>query len=286
MTLEQKYDKLKEILSGYGKLLIAYSGGVDSTFLVRAAFNTLGKEKVSACIAQGPSLPQSQYERAVGLAKEIGVDLITIQADEMADTGYRENLADRCYHCKSHLFEQLKDIAEKQGFDAIACGHNFDDIKDYRPGNQAAADYQIKSPLIDAQLTKQDIRKLSKKLGLPTADMPASPCLASRISYGQEITKEKLKQVEQAEEFLKSLGLTEFRVRHHNEIARIEVEPEDFHRVIEPAAKNKIIEKLKELGFKYITLDLGGFRSGSLNDMLSEEQKNAFRKNKCHKLKE
>ena len=279
MNLQQKYDKLKEILSGSGRLLIAYSGGVDSTFLLKVAVDTLGKDKVSACIAQGPSLPQSQYDRAARLAKEMGAEMMTIQADEMSDAAYLVNKADRCYHCKSHLFEQLAGIAKENGFDTIACGHNFDDTKDYRPGNMAAADFGISTPLIEAELTKQDIRQLSKELNLPTAQIPASPCLASRIAYGIEITEKNLQQVEGAEEFLKSLGLVEFRVRHHGEVARIEVHPEDMPKIIAPEVREKIIEKLKQLGFKFVALDLAGFRSGSLNETLSQTEKSRYLQN-------
>ena len=279
MNLQQKYDKLKEVLTDSGRLLIAYSGGVDSTFLLKVAVDTLGKDKVAACIARGPSLPQSQYDRAARLAKEIGAEMKTIQADEMSDAAYLANKADRCYHCKSHLFEQLAGIAKENGFDTIACGHNFDDTKDYRPGNTAAADFGISTPLIEAGLTKKDIRKLSKELNLPTADVPASPCLASRIAYGLEITEKNLQQVEEAEEFLKSLGLVEFRVRHHGEVARIEVHQEDMPKLIAPEVREKIIAKLKQLGFKFVALDLAGFRSGSLNETLSQTEKNRYLQN-------
>jgi uncharacterized protein len=276
MDLQQKYDKLREILGRASRLLIAYSGGVDSTFLLKVAVDTLGEDKAAACISRGPSMPQSQYDRAVKMARDIGAELITIQTDEMSDTAYLANEADRCYHCKRHLFEQLADIAKKRGFDTVACGHNLDDTKDYRPGNTAAADFDVSMPLIEAELTKQDIRQLSKKLNLPTAQIPASPCLASRIAYGLEITKENLKQVEEAEEFLRSLGLVEFRVRHHGEVARIEVHPEDMPKIMQEECRGKIVENLKELGFKFVALDMAGFRSGSLNEMLSQAEKEHY----------
>jgi uncharacterized protein len=276
MDLQKKYEKLKDVLAESGRVLIAYSGGVDSTFLLKVAVDTLGKERVSGCVAKGPSLPQSQYDRAVKSAKDMGVELITIQTDEMSDNAYLANKADRCYHCKSHLFEWLANIAKEKGFDTISCGHNFDDLKDYRPGNTAAADFGISAPLIEAKLTKDDIRKLSKKLKLPTADIPASPCLASRIAYGLEITEKNLRQVEEAEEFLKSLGLVEFRVRHHGDVARIEVHPEDMAKIIAPGTSEKIVEKLKQLGFKFVAMDLAGFRSGSLNETLSQTEKSRY----------
>jgi len=276
MNLQQKYDKLREILGQADRLLIAYSGGVDSTFLLKAAVDTLGKNKVAACISKGPSLPQSQYERAIELAKDINVELISIETDEMNDAAYLANKADRCYHCKSHLFDKLAEIAKEKGFDIIACGHNLDDTKDYRPGNIAAANMGITAPLIEAGFTKQDIRQMSEKLNLPTAEIPASPCLASRIAYGLEISKENLKQIEDAEEFLRGLGLIEFRVRHHGEVARIEVNPEDMPKIMQEDIRKKIIEKLRELGFKFVALDMTGFRSGSLNEILSQAEKNRF----------
>ena len=277
MCLQQKYDRLKEIISRADRLLIAYSGGVDSTFLLKAAVDALGKNRVAACIAHGPSLPQSQYERAVELAKTIDVELIDIETDEMSDEAYLANKADRCYHCKNRLFEKLTEVANERGFDTVACGHNLDDTKDYRPGNAAAKDFGISTPLIEAELTKQDIRQLSEKLNLPTAGIPASPCLASRIVYGLEISQENLGQVEEAEEFLRGLGLVEFRVRHHGDIARIEVHPEDMEKIIRRQTREKIVDKMKDLGFKFVALDMAGFRSGSLNEILSEKSKSKYR---------
>ncbi|MFA5423902.1 MAG: ATP-dependent sacrificial sulfur transferase LarE [Phycisphaerae bacterium] len=277
MNLQQKYDKLKESLRDTGRLLISFSGGVDSTFLLKVAADTIGKENIAACISKGPSLPRSQYERAVTLANNIGVELITIETEEMDDPAYKANLADRCYHCKGYLFEKLVEVAKEKRFDTIACGHNLDDTKDYRPGNKAAADYEISSPLIEAELTKQDIRQLSKELNLPTAGIPASPCLASRIAYGIEISEENLRQIDDAEEFLRELGLVEFRVRHHGDVARIEVHPDDMPTVMRQETRGKIVEKIKELGFKFVTLDMIGFRSGSLNETLSEKSKSRFK---------
>ena len=254
-------------------MVVAYSGGVDSTFLLRAAVDTLGAENVLACIAAGPVLPQSQYDRAVESAKDMGVEIKTVEQTELNDASYSANKADRCFHCKSHLYVILNDIAKGKGFDHVICGSNFDDKDDYRPGNRAAEVYGVRSPLMEAELTKDDIRKLSRELNLPTADVPASPCLASRISYGLEITEERLGQIEDAEEFLRSLGLVEFRVRHHDSIARIEVQMEAIAKITTGPIRSAIVEKLKLLGFKYVTVDLQGFRSGSLNESLSEEEK-------------
>ncbi len=273
MNLQEKYNSLKQILRGLGKVVVAYSGGVDSSFLLKVAVDTLGAENVSACIATGPSLAKSQYERAIETAKKIGIEIETVRADEMADEAYTANKADRCFHCKSHLFGVLIDVAKEKGFGYVLCGSNFDDKDDYRPGNRAAEVFGVRCPLMEAQLTKEDIRKLSRKLKLPTADIPASPCLASRVIYGLEINEQRLKQIEQAEDFLRTLGLIEFRVRHHDTIVRIEVHPEDFKKITSEPNRSKIVKKLKALSFKYVTVDLQGFRSGAMNEVLSTGEK-------------
>ena len=273
LDLEKKYNLLQEILKKLGEVVVAYSGGVDSTFLLKAAVDTLGAENVLACIARGPSLPQSQYSRAIEMAKDIGVEVQTIKPNELADVAYSANKADRCFHCKSHLYGILIDIAKEKNFNCVICGSNFDDRDDFRPGNRAAEVFGIRCPLMEAQLTKDDIRQLSRQMNLPTADVPASPCLASRISYGLEVTERRLKQIEEAEDFLRTLGLVEFRVRHHDTIARIEVNPRDIDKVTTEPGRSQIAEKLKSLGFKFVTVDLQGFRSGSLNEPLSEEEK-------------
>ena len=273
VNLSDKYNALREIIRKLGKVVIAYSGGVDSSFLLKVSVDTLGPENVLACIAAGPLLPQSQYDHALETAKNMGAYAQTIKSDELSDLAYAANKADRCFHCKSHLYAILVDIAKEKNFNHCLCGANFDDQSDYRPGNRAAEVFGILSPLNQARLTKEDIRQLSRQLNLPTADIPASPCLASRICYGLEITTDRLKQVEQAEELLKTLGLVEFRVRHHGDIARIEVYREDFDKITVEPNRSKIIEKLKSLGFKYVTIDLQGFRSGALNEMLSDEEK-------------
>jgi uncharacterized protein len=267
-NLQNKYALLQRILKGLGKVVVAYSGGVDSTFLLKVAVDTLGKQNVLACIAKGPSLPASQYRQAVKLAKKIGAKLETVEPNEMADPHFTVNKADRCFHCKAHLMKLLTGIAKEKGFNKVVCGHNLDDNKDYRPGLLAIKKFKIDCPLADAGFTKDDIRKLSRKLHLPIADIPASPCLASRLSYGLAITEKRLRQIEQAEEFLKKLGLVEFRVRHHDTVARIEVHPQDFKKITEEPNRSKIVAELKGLGFKYITIDLQGFRSGALNEAL------------------
>ena len=273
MELDEKYNSLGEILSSFGRVLVAYSGGVDSTFLLKAAVDRLGGENVLACIGVSPSLAQSQHAQATESAETIGASVREIRLDELADAAYSANKADRCFHCKSHLYGLLKKITEEEGIEAVVCGCNFDDKDDFRPGNRAAEVFGVHSPLMEAELTKDDIRKLSRRLNLATADVPASPCLASRISYGLEVTEQRLKQVEEAEDFLRSLGFVRFRVRHHGDIARIEVPAGEIEKITSQKTRSLIIEKLKALGFKYVTCDLQGFRSGSLNEALTKEEK-------------
>jgi uncharacterized protein len=270
---EKKYETLKDILKNLGRIVVAYSGGVDSTFLLKVAVNTCTAENVLACIAVSPSLPKHQFSQAIDYAEDIGAVVRILPLEELSDPNYASNKADRCFHCKSHLFTVLKELAENENYDCVICGSNFDDKDDYRPGNRAAQVFDVRAPLMEAELTKEDIRSLSRELMLPTADLPASPCLASRLIYGLEVTEERLRQVEQAEDFLRSIGFVEFRVRHHDTVARIEVNPADFSKLTSDEIRSKVIEKLNSLGFQYVTLDLKGFRSGSLNESLSESEK-------------
>ncbi len=272
-SLEKKYDKLQQILKDLCSVLVAYSGGVDSTFLLKVTVDTLGAEKVLACISAGAAEPTHQLARAKETTKQIGAELQVVDSDELNDPRFIANKADRCFHCKSHICQTLLDIAKDKGLNHVIFGTNFDDLDDFRPGNRAIKAFGIRSPLAEAKLTKDDIRRLSRQLNLPTADIPSSPCLASRITYGLEVTEQRLKQIDEAENFLRTFGLVEFRLRHHDTIARIEVHPKDFDKVMTEPARLQIIEKLKSLGFKYVTLDLQGFRSGSLNEALSDSQK-------------
>jgi uncharacterized protein len=273
MNVEEKYISLQQILGGLGKIVVAYSGGVDSTFLLKSAVDVLGAENVLACTSVGVSEPTGQFERATEFAKSIGVEMLTVEADELADPNFTANKADRCFHCKSHLCKTLLDIAAERGFEHVVFGTNYDDLDDYRPGNRAMEVFGIRSPLAEAKLSKDDIRELSRRMNLPTADQPASPCLASRIAYGLEVTEQRLKQIDQAETFLRALGLVEFRVRHHDAIARIEVYPKDIEKITMEPFRSQIVEKLKSLGFKFVTVDLQGFRSGSLNESLPDKEK-------------
>jgi uncharacterized protein len=273
MSLKQKHNSLKQILKELGKVVVAYSGGVDSTFLLSSAVDTLGTDNVLACMSVGPSEPSNLYENAVEFAGSIGVEFQTVDADELDDPNFTANKADRCFHCKSHLCKTLLDIAKQRGFDNVIFGTNFDDLDDFRPGNRALKAFGIRSPLAEAKLTKDDIRVLSREMNLPTSDQPASPCLASRIVYGLEVTEQRLHQINEAESFLRELGLVEFRVRHHDTVARIEVNPADIEKITVEPTRSQIVEKLKTLGFKFVTVDLQGFRSGALNEALSEQQK-------------
>jgi uncharacterized protein len=273
VNLQQKHNSLQEILSKLSKVVVAYSGGVDSTFLLKAAVDALGTENVLACISAGVAEPSNQLKRAAEQAKSIGAELEVIETGELDDPDFTANKADRCFHCKSHICRILLDIAKERGFEHVVFGTNYDDLDDFRPGNRAMKVFGIRSPLAEARLTKDDIRQLSRQMNLPTADLPSSPCLASRIAYGIEVTEQRLKQVDEAEEFLRKLGFVEFRVRHHDTIARIEVGLQDIERISAEPLRSKIVEKMKSLGFKFVAVDLQGFRSGSLNEPLSEEEK-------------
>ena len=275
MTLKDKHESLQTILKDLARVVVAYSGGVDSSYLLKAAVETLGPENVLACISVGPAEPGNMYEKARQIARDIGAELMVVEAGELEDPHFKANNADRCFHCKSHLCRTLLDVAKERGFAHVVFGTNFDDLDDFRPGNKATKLHGVRSPLAEAGLTKDEIRELSREAGLPTANQPASPCLASRIPYGLEVTEQRLKQIDQAEGVLRSLGFVEFRVRHHDKIARIEVHPQDVPRLAAEPLRSKVVEGLKGLGFQFVTLDLQGFRSGSLNESLSDEQKRA-----------
>ena len=275
MTLKDKHESLKKILKDLGRVVVAFSGGVDSSYLLKAAADTLGAENVLACISTGPAEPGNTYENAQRVAGDIGVELMVVEAGELEDPNFKANNADRCFHCKSHLCRTLLDVAKERGFPHVVFGTNHDDLDDFRPGNKATNLFGIRSPLAEAGLTKDDIRQLSREAGLRTANQPASPCLASRIPYGLEVTEQRLRQIDRAEAVLRSLGFVECRVRHHDKIARIEVRSQDVPKLMAEPVRSTVVEKLKALGFQFVTADLQGFRSGSLNESLSQEEKKA-----------
>lgn len=265
--LELKYTRLRELLAEMGSLVIGMSGGVDSVLLAKIAQDVLG-ERALAVTADSPSLPRRELREAEELARIAGIRHLVVKTDEVADPRYAANPTNRCYFCKSELFTRLDGLAAAQGFDWVAYGENMDDLGDHRPGAVAAGEHGVRAPLKEAGLTKADIRALAQRLGLPVWDKPAFACLGSRFPYGTEITPEKLAQVEAAEEVLWELGFRRYRVRHHGEVARIEVPPEDMLRLID---QNAILVKRfrAEAGFIHVTMDLAGYRRGSMNEAAS-----------------
>jgi uncharacterized protein len=256
-----------------GSALIAFSGGVDSTFLVKVAQDVL-KDRIFAVIASSESYPKKETQEAIDLAKELHIPHMVIRTRELDNPNFSNNPPDRCYHCKTELFSRLKEIAMEKGFSFVLDGSNFDDMGDYRPGLQACEEMGIRSPLKDAGLGKKEIRMLSRLMDLPTWNKPSLACLASRFPYNAEIDKESLEQVAMAEEYLWSLGFSQVRVRHHGQIARVEVDSDGVQKLLDPSLRVKIVENLKGLGYAYVTLDLAGYRTGSMNEPLSEEVKN------------
>ncbi len=269
MKVEEKLSKLKEIVSKLESVVVAFSGGVDSTLVAKVCYDTL-KENSMAVTARSETYPDFEFKEAQKLAVEIGIKYLVIDTSELAIEGFANNPPERCYFCKSELFGKLKDIAEEHGFLNVADGANLDDTKEFRPGLQASKELSVRSPLKEAGLTKKDIREVSKMLNLPNWDKPAYACMSSRFPYGQSITEEKLSMVSEAEKYLRGLGLVQFRVRHHETIARIEVLPEDIHLLTNLPEREELSAKFKEIGFTYVTLDLEGYRSGSMNEVLSE----------------
>lgn len=275
--VKSKVKKLRCILRELDRVAIAFSGGVDSTFLVKVAKDVLGRENVLAVTASSETFPKSELKDAKRLARSIGVTHMVIRTKELQDADFKTNSPRRCYYCKRELFDKLRRIAESRGFKYVADASNYDDRRDFRPGVLAAKEKKIRSPLKEAYLTKNDIRRLSKKLRLSTWNKPSSACLASRIPYHDAITKQKLSAIESAEEFLrKKFKIKQARVRCHGDIARIEVAVEDIKKITKGGDRDCIAKKFNALGFKYVTVDLQGYRTGSMNETLGAKQRLAF----------
>ena len=268
---QEKYENLKASLESYGKVLIAFSGGVDSTFLLKVARDVLG-DNVLAVIASSATYPEREQQEALRIAEDMNVRFRVIHTKELDDPNFRDNPPERCYFCKKELFSRLKEIAIAEDIPHVCDGSNFEDTFDFRPGTKAAAELDVHSPLKDAGLDKSEIRILSRKLGLPTWDKPAMACLSSRFPYFTRIEEESLRQIDAAEEFLKTKGFSQLRVRHHGQIARIEIAPQEFPKIMAEGIRNEVVESLKKLGYQYVTIDLRGYRTGSMNEPILKEE--------------
>ena len=266
--MKSKLDHLRGLLSELDSVLIAFSGGVDSTLLLKVALDVL-PGRVSAVVVDSPTLPRRELGESRDLASELGCPLLEIRSQEMDLPQFIANTNQRCYFCKDHRYRELKAYAKENGFQLVLDGSNADDLKDFRPGQKAAEEHHVRSPLQEAGFTKIEIRELARELGLPNWAKPSSACLASRIPYGIPVTEDRLKQIEEAEVYLSSLGLKQLRVRHHDQIARIEVLPEDFGKILEKSAEISL--NLEKIGYDYITLDIQGFQSGSMNKGLTAD---------------
>ena len=270
--MNEKREKLTAILQGYGSAAVAFSGGVDSTFLLAVAREALG-ERVLAVIGRSPTYPKRELEEAVQLAKRLGAQYEVVDTCEMENPDFAANPANRCFFCKSNLFEVVAGVAAKHGIETLLEGSNADDTGDFRPGMEAAKKLGVKTPLLEAGLSKDEIRALSKEIGLPTWDKPAMACLSSRIPYGEPITLKRLSRIEKAEMDIRDLGYTQLRVRDHGEVARIEVQPDRIAEIATADSRARIVQAAKAAGYRYVCLDLEGYRTGAMNEVLDEETK-------------
>jgi len=269
MTMTRKLETVRGTLRDLGRVAVAYSGGVDSAFILKLAVDSLGGENVLAITGVSDSLSTSERQHAQRLARQIGAEHILLQTREFENPEYLANPTNRCYFCKTELYERMRHFLSSRGPFCILSGTNADDLGDYRPGLIAADENGVRAPLAEAGLTKTEIRALSAQMGLPTHDKPASPCLSSRVQYGEAITPDKLRMIEAAESFLHRLGLRECRVRHHDKLARIEVPADRIASLAQPDIRAKIDSAFREIGYHYVTLDLRGFRSGSMNEVIA-----------------